>query len=191
MATFLVFDTETTGLPSSYSMVSPKTLQNWDSCRMVQIAWIIYKDTELVKKECYTIKPNGFTISESSTNIHGITNEFANINGHNITDILVKFFTDIKDNNVDTIVAHNLSFDKNVINSEVFRCKDTIGESYKIWNKQKFFCTMKSLTRKGQKWPKLAELYKQICGGEPQGTLHTADADAQICADIYLKVKDK
>ena len=191
MTIFLVFDTETTGLPKTYNMVNNKTLKNWDTCRMIQIGWVIYNDDQLIKKECCIVKPQGFTIPESSTNIHGISQEFADQNGEEVHNVLIKFFNDMKHNNVDTIVAHNLSFDKNVLSSEVMRCEKKLNKSYMIWQKQNFYCTMRSLTRKGEKWPKLVELYKQIYGCEPEGILHTADADAQICADIYLKIKDK
>lgn len=191
MSTFLVFDTETTGLPKSFRSVNKNTLHHWDSCRLVQIAWMIYTDNQLVKKECFLVKPNGFIISDESIEIHGITNQIATEQGQNVEQVLNAFFTDISQYSVHTIVAHNLSFDKNVIASEVYRCNEKLNDSWKIWGKQQFFCTMLAGTKNNQKWPKLSELYKEIIGDIPDnGTLHSADFDTKLCAEIYMKLKN-
>ena len=72
---YLIFDTETTGLPKNYN--APITdLDNWP--RMVQIAWQLHElDGTLVEVKNYIVKPEGYTIPFNSAKIHGITTEKA------------------------------------------------------------------------------------------------------------------
>ncbi len=57
---YLIFDTETTGLPRDHS--APLTeFSNWP--RMVQIAWQLHDNQgDLIEAESYIIQPDGFTI---------------------------------------------------------------------------------------------------------------------------------
>jgi DNA polymerase-3 subunit alpha len=57
---FLIFDTETTGLPRSYS--APLTdFDNWP--RMVQVAWQLHDaQGNLINSNSIIIKPEGYTI---------------------------------------------------------------------------------------------------------------------------------
>jgi DNA polymerase-3 subunit alpha len=76
---YLVFDTETTGLPKNYQ-APLDDFSNWP--RLVQLAWNLY-DAEGNKWESYSyiIKPNGFIIPPESTKIHRISQEKAEIEG--------------------------------------------------------------------------------------------------------------
>ena len=72
---FLIFDTETTGLPRNYN--APLTdSDNWP--RMIQVAWQLH-DTygNLLHSKSIIVKPDGYTIPFNSVQIHGITNERA------------------------------------------------------------------------------------------------------------------
>ena len=67
----LFFDTETTGLPSDYNAPINNT-HNWP--RLVQISWIqTEENANVVSKKSFIVKPNGFVIPETSSNIHRIT----------------------------------------------------------------------------------------------------------------------
>ncbi|KAG2977860.1 hypothetical protein PC128_g26067 [Phytophthora cactorum] len=156
---FLVFDTETTGLPDNFNVAaSPITMENWDRCRMVQIAWRIYSaEKELTTSSCHIIKLEGFAIPDASTVIHKITTEMALAKGLPISDVLGNLFDDIKAYGVETTVAHNIKFDNNVVMSEIYRTGD--DHLVSIWTSLKRHCTMlsnKSLF--GGRWPKLSVL---------------------------------
>ena len=57
---FLIFDTETTGLPGNWN--APLTdFANWP--RVVQIAWQLHAaDGKLISAESLIVQPEGFTI---------------------------------------------------------------------------------------------------------------------------------
>lgn len=185
---FLVFDTETTGLPYDFNVgAGPLTLENWDHCRMVQIAWRIYSvDKELLEHQMHIIKPEGFTIPLSSTMIHKISTEAAIENGIDISDALDILFAAIDEYNVERVVAHNIKFDDNVILSELYRCRS--DHLICIWRSLKKHCTMISNKSKfGGRWPKLDMLYTKLVGPiANMSILHDAAEDCRLCADIYL-----
>lgn len=186
---YVVFDTETTGLPSRrFRKVTNANLFSWDSCRMVQLAWEIYYDNDpaLVSSACYLVKTDGFAIPAAATNIHKITNEDAQTNGIPVKDVLNLFLADIKKFNVTTAVAHNIAFDENVLLSEISRANENVKERYKLWNGLQKHCTMRVGTKDGGKWPKLNALYTELIGPVPDSiTLHCANDDARLCSAIY------
>ena len=94
MAYFLVFDTETTGLPKKFK--APLTdFDNWP--RMIQLAWQVH-DTEgkLLFAKNHVIKPDGFTIPEDVIAVHGISNEISKEKGIQLKDALSEFVEDYK-----------------------------------------------------------------------------------------------
>ena len=183
---FVVFDTETTGLPRRYIDATSTNFSNWDSCRIVQIAWEIYNspsDTYPVSDGCYVVSPDGFTIPAKSTSIHGIsTAEALNI-GISINDVIRLFTSDIILHKVETAVAHNMSFDTNVLLAEMYR--NNLG-NINVWKSLRKHCTMIAGTKRGGRWPKLVDLYKSLIGDiDESTTLHKADVDTSLCAAIY------
>ena len=123
----LVFDTETTGLPQrvggKYPLISD--IEKWPY--IIQISYILY-DLNLNKMlDCqdHIINlPSNINISEESTNIHGINRTMCTRKGININYALEEFIDAL--NKADCIVAHNLSFDKKMIQVENLRLKLTV-----------------------------------------------------------------
>ena len=201
----MVLDTETTGLPRR---VVSGDQNNYDSCRMVQLAWAIYRDDgQRVSERSFIVKPDGFEIPDSATRIHGISTERALSEGTPIRDVLQHLFDEIALQHVDTIVAHNMSFDHSVISSEIYRYALTGGGTggtgggtggrdvglvdprcIERWSKIPRKCTMLMGQLPGQRWPKLIDLYRRLYGKEPDETLHRADADVNVCADVYFRL---
>lgn len=187
MSNYLIFDTETSGLPplkkvgSRTEIASPnRYLSYWDSCRLVEIAWCIYnKEGERIKTFQSIVQPNNFTISSESERIHGISMEQALQEGRPIQEILHELINDLK--NVDTLVAHNIEFDHKVILSELIR-NDCPTEDW-IYKEKK--CTMKDFLEPFQKWPKLTELYER-CFQKKLQQSHRALEDANACAEIFF-----
>lgn len=182
---FLVFDTETNGLPGNRNFPA-EYVDNWP--RIVQLSWGIYdRDGNEVGFYDYIIKPNNFTITEESSKIHGITNEIANREGHPIKDVLYEFKSTLK--TVKYIVSHNYHFDINTLGAECIR--NNVSLSYKTIQKE--ICTMKLTTnfckipfsttskRNRYKWPRLQELYTTIFGKSYEHC-HNSKYDVRACA---------
>ncbi len=182
---FVVIDTETSGLPTSFCSAA-NNLSCWDSCRLIQLAWMIYSDdNQLISKDCKIVKPSGFTIPDSATAIHKISTEMALECGEPIADVLSSFLESIKD--VNLVVAHNIKFDFNVILSEMIR----LGLDTDVWTDIERHCTMLINTKPYQRWPKLNVLYKKLIGPIDESiNLHSADGDCLLCAEIYIHTKN-
>jgi DNA polymerase III subunit epsilon len=182
----LFFDTETTGLPKNYK--APITdLNNWP--RLVQLAYLLYDaDGNLISSKDYLIKPDGFTIPEGASRIHGITTERAINFGIPIATVLSQF-NDLV-NKCEVMVAHNISFDEKIVGSELIRngMANTLALKKKI-------CTMQSTTDfcaisgyYGNKWPKLSELhYKLFNIGFDEA--HDASVDIKATAKCFWELK--
>ena len=83
---FLIYDTETTGLPRDWK--APLTdSDNWP--RLVQLAWQLHAaDGSLFARGNRIIQPEGFTIPFTSAKIHGITTARAEADGIPLAEAL-------------------------------------------------------------------------------------------------------
>ena len=86
---YLIFDTETTGLPRNWN--APLTdFDNWP--RAIQIAWQLHDDMgNLLEHKDYLIKPNGFDIPYDAERIHGISTHLAEEQGIDLEDVIAEF----------------------------------------------------------------------------------------------------
>jgi DNA polymerase III epsilon subunit-like protein len=136
-----------------------------------------------MKKVNHLIKPINIKIENS--HIHGITQELAEKNGIKMYEALKELEDDLKF--VDTIVAHNLLFDYNIILSECYRLNfNNLINKIESLNKS---CTMK-LGRKVMgvgKYPKLSVLYEFLFQKEIVQE-HRALSDVLFCLDCYIKM---
>ncbi|MEI6529471.1 MAG: 3'-5' exonuclease [Candidatus Falkowbacteria bacterium] len=184
---YLVFDTETTGLPKNYQ-APLDDFSNWP--RIVQLAWSLY-DTEGNHWESYNyiIKPDGFIISDEVAKIHRITQERAMAEGVSLREALTHFVSDVQ--KAEHLVAHNIDFDDKIVGSELLREKmpNPLRETNQI-------CTMKSAVsvakipngRGGYKWPNLTELYYNLFQTTfPEA--HDAVFDVKACAECFFELK--
>lgn len=186
---YLFFDTETTGLPKRRN--APVTdIHNWP--RIVQIAWLLYDEYgRNLHSECHIVKPDGFVIPFDAQNIHGISNEKAQIEGKDLTYILNRFSDAISKSSY--LIAHNMEFDYNVTGSEFIR--KGMNNSLDYVNK---ICTMKETTeycripggKYGYKWPSLIELHYTLFNQMFQER-HDAIFDVSMCAKCFFELKRK
>ena len=191
----LIFDTETTGLPTNWNAKGPKWYKSWPY--IVQLSWIFYDiDDDTYKKEDYIIKlPLKVTIPEESIKIHGITNEIMNTQGVNFMKALTQFLIHLQ--SADFIVAHNLNFDKKMMLAEFAR-RNMVNHFELVHGID--YCTMRNseelcgLTKTSlisglpiKKFPRLVELHyclfkENVCN------LHNAFNDVLVCLRCYYKL---
>lgn len=181
--TSVIFDVETTGIfPKGTDYID---LDAFDRSRLVSISWILTQKEDIIEQSYFIVKPEGWLISEDSTEIHGITQKHAEETGSDIETVLNTFMKSVK--KAKTLVAHNIEFDENIIKSELFRHKMNNHLS-EFGNKHKV-CTMK----KGRsfmnitKYPKLSELYMFLYETEMTNS-HNAFYDTMHCFKCYIKM---
>lgn len=184
---YLVFDTETTGLPKNYNAPVSDS-DNWP--RMVQIAWQLHDENgNLVENQDYIIKPEGYDIPFNAARIHGITTKLANEEGRNLSEVLHEFNEVLKKAKFG--IGQNVEFDYNVIGAEFFRkeIENSLQELPKadtmIFGTD--FCQLPG--GKGGKFkpPKLEELYEKLYGHKFEEA-HNAAADVNATAQVFFEM---
>ncbi len=114
---YLIFDTETTGLPKRWDAPITDT-NNWPRC--VQIAWQLHDEMgKLIEHQDYLVQPDGFNIPYDAERIHGISTELAQAEGISLSEVLEKF--NIALSKTKFIVGQNLGFDVNIMGCEFHR----------------------------------------------------------------------
>ncbi|NNK31072.1 MAG: 3'-5' exonuclease, partial [Flavobacteriaceae bacterium] len=114
---YLIFDTETTGLPKRWN-APISDLDNWPRC--VQIAWQLHDEMgELLDQQDYLVKPEGYTIPYDSEVIHGISTELAEQQGEPL-DLVLEHFREVLAK-AKFIVGQNVGFDLNIMGAEFIR----------------------------------------------------------------------
>ena len=184
---FLIFDTETTGLPLRDNAPISE-VDNWP--RVVQIAWQLHDDNgNLTEHHNLLIKPDGFEIPYSAEKIHGISTEKARKHGLPLVEALEKFNESVVKSTL--LVGHNIRFDINALGAEFIR-----SEVITDFLQKEQVCTMRSSTdhlklpggRGGKfKPPKLMELYESLFE-EQFMEAHNAAADVEATARCFFEL---
>jgi len=183
---FLIFDTETTGLPKKWK--APLTdFENWP--RMVQLAWQCHdlKGNFLFAKN-HVIIPEGYTIPKDVEEVHGISTEIAKEKGIPLKEALTDFVEDIK--KAKFIIAHNIEFDINIVGSELLRCdmEEIITKIPRICTKIESteFCAIRNKSG-SLKSPTLTELHLKLFKA-PFPEAHNAAADVEATSRSFLEL---
>ncbi|HIP35463.1 MAG TPA: DNA polymerase III subunit alpha, partial [Crocinitomix sp.] len=185
---YIIFDTETTGLPRSWKAPITDT-ENWPRC--VQIAWQLHdKWGNLIEAKDYLIKPDDFNIPFDAEQIHGISTELAEERGVDIKQVLIEFNEAL--NKAKFVVGQNVGFDNNIMGCEYYR--------YNIeteLNSKPVLDTCTEVTaqlckipggRGGKfKLPTLTELHEFLFD-EPFAEAHNATADVEATARCFFEL---
>ena len=185
---YLIFDTETTGLPKSWNAPITNT-DNWPRC--VQIAWQLHDEMgNILEHNDFLIKPDGYNIPYDAERIHGISTELAEEQGIALADGLVLFNEALQKTKF--IVGQNLNFDLNIMGCEFHR----LGVENKLTSLPVLdTCTEKTALmcqipggRGGKfKLPTLTELHTHLFGGG-FGDAHNATADVEATTRCFLEL---
>ncbi|MEA3503758.1 MAG: DNA polymerase III subunit alpha [Bacteroidota bacterium] len=184
---FLIFDTETTGLPKKFN-ASITDSDNWP--RMVQLAWQVHDENgELKEVKNFIIKPEGYTIPYSAAKVHGITTDKAETEGVALEYVLNEFNKSLQE--VEFVVGHNISFDINISGAEFYRknIATPIMEmsSLDTMDTSTNYCKLLGGRGGGFKRPKLIELHKFLFN-EPFDEAHNASADVEATARCFFEL---
>lgn len=186
---YVVFDVETTGLPETKGYMKYYDYRNvskYRTSRIVSIAWVILNENfDEVERHYYIIQPYKFIIPDKATQIHGISQTMAESEGIPFGDVVELFATSISTCN--TLVAHNINFDINVLRSELTRFK--AFELIKLLNSMTKICTMMFCKESFEmkRAPKLCDMYKMFFDDEMKNA-HNALDDALNCAKCFIQL---
>ena len=170
-----IFDTETTGLPRAIG--TDLALQP----RCIEIYAGIYTHDGIILDEFEAMYNPGFSLPPFITRITGITdNNLANKSPFNIDDI-----RDLNSSLVqcNTVVAHNLSFDEEIMNFEVQRLDKNL---FVKWPAEHVCTVEQTMHIKGRRM-KLTELYEFLFE-KPYEQTHRAKDDVEILAACYFEL---
>lgn len=183
---YLVFDTETTGLPRNWKRPSTDT-DNWP--RIVQIAWAVADPNtgQFGPVTSHIIRPEGFAIPEAASRVHGITMERAAEEGVALDVALTDFLNVLE--GASGLVAHNVSFDLPVVGAEFVRHsgQDPLAHLRTICTKDMSTDYCRLPGRYGWKWPTLEELHGMLFNDSFDGS-HYAGVDVIACAKCFIEL---
>ncbi|MBB6462316.1 3'-5' exonuclease [Flammeovirga kamogawensis] len=186
---YLFFDTETTGLPKNWK--APMTeVDNWP--RVIQLGYQLYNtNQELVKEYAQLILPDGWVVPKEKFWIdHGYSTEQNEKEGIPMPNAIQEFIQDIEKSQ--HIIAHNLSYDHNVLGAEMIRYNQfTRHKTNKYCTKDLTvdFCKIPGNYGK-YKWPKLEELH-QILFKENFDGAHDALNDVRATARCFFELLNR
>jgi DNA polymerase-3 subunit alpha len=185
---YLIFDTETTGLPRSWSAPITDT-DNWPRC--IQIAWQLHDEMgNLIEHQDYLVKPEGFNIPYDAERIHGISTELAMEQGISLSEVLEKFNTALSKTKF--IVGQNLGFDVNIMGCEFHRMnvQSKMSEMPVLDTCTEVTASLLQLPggRGGKfKLPTLTELHEYLFN-VPFSEAHNATADVEATTRCFLEL---
>lgn len=182
----LFVDTETTGLPTRNwlrILLHKKLYTRSGFPRLIQIGWQLTDENDKTLSEyAAVVRPDGFEIPERSVKVHGITTEAAKITGVPVQEVLDHFSIALSKS--DLIVAHNLHFDKGVIQGEMDKA-GMAGTVSPYLAKKHCFCTMEGTRSIFGKRPSLSLLYEMLFSETISGH-HDALSDVKACRRCYF-----
>ena len=185
---FLVFDTETTGLPKRWD-APISDHDNWPRC--VQIAWQLHDDYgNCVEHKNFIVAPEGYDIPFESEQIHGISTALATKEGSAINAILADFTAALAKSKY--IIGHNIKFDVNIIGAELDRLGlDTFITTTPILDTctehTSTLCQIPGGRGRAFKLPTLSELYKHLFD-DSFNQAHNATADVEATARTFFEL---
>jgi DNA polymerase-3 subunit alpha len=185
---YLIFDTETTGLPKRWDAPITDT-DNWPRC--IQIAWQLHDQLgNCVEHKDFLVNPEGFDIPFDAEKIHGISTQLAEQKGKPLQFVLEQFNEVLEKTKF--VVGQNVGFDINIIGAEFVRLN--------IENKLQELPVLDTCTehtanlckipggRYGKfKLPTLTELHEFLFK-QPFAEAHNATADVEATARCFFEL---
>lgn len=185
---YLIFDTETTGLPKRWNAPISDT-ENWP--RAIQIAWQLHDEMgRCIEHQDYLIQPDGFNIPYDAEKIHGISTELAEEQGVPLMEVLEKF--NIALSKAKFVVGQNVGFDVNIMGCEFFR-EDVANPLQELpvldtcTEHTAQLCRIPGGRGGKFKLPTLTELHEFLFN-QPFAEAHNATADVEATTRCFLEL---
>ncbi len=185
---YLIFDTETTGLPKRWDAPITDT-DNWP--RAIQIAWQLHDAMgNCIEHQDYLIKPEGFNIPYDAEKIHGISTELAQEQGVPLEEVLEKFNTALSKTKF--VVGQNVKFDLNIMGAEFVR-EDIANPLQELpvldtcTEHTASLCQIPGGRGGKFKLPTLTELHQYLFN-QPFAEAHNATADVEATTRCFLEL---
>jgi len=185
---YLIFDTETTGLPKRWNAPISDT-ENWP--RAIQIAWQLHDAMgNCIEHQDYLIQPDGFNIPYDAEKIHGISTELAQEQGLPLAQVLEKFNEALSKSKF--VVGQNVGFDLNIMGCEFYR-EDTVTKLLELpildtcTEHTAELCKIPGGRGGKFKLPTLTELHEYLFG-EAFNEAHNATADVEATTRCFLEL---
>lgn len=191
---YLIFDTETTGLPGAMTGEDGLTHSSSnDYPKPVEIAWAVFDEAgNEISTCCRFIRPEGFTLPERAARINSLSTEFLLENGCDEVEVLNLLLSDIW--TCDVLVAHNIEYDfetlcgrlqdrqmtdgLRLLHSKPLR--DTMYESMQ-------WCAIPDPRTGGIKRPRLSELHRKLFRTDFENA-HDALGDVKATARCFFEL---
>jgi DNA polymerase III epsilon subunit-like protein len=162
----IVFDVETTGLLNNRDATKPKPY-------IIQLSFVIYGTASMQTIRTYNeyIRiPENVEVTPEITKLTGITKEQCN-NGVDIADALIEFYKEYM--LAETIVAHNIKFDSEMIKLEIER---NIGKIY---------------SKKQRNGLNMTDLFNPLYNKIHRKKLYCTMMEGKDVCDLWVEVKAK
>jgi DNA polymerase-3 subunit alpha len=185
---YLIFDTETTGLPKRWNAPITDT-DNWPRC--IQIAWQLHDGMgNCIESQDYLVQPEGFNIPYDAEKIHGISTELAQEQGIPLAEVLEKFNEAL--GKTKFVVGQNVKFDLNIMGAEFVRgaVENPLQELPLLDTCTEHTASLCQLPggRYGKfKLPTLTELHEFLFN-QPFADAHNATADVEATTRCFLEL---
>jgi DNA polymerase III epsilon subunit-like protein len=191
-----ILDTETTDKASNH--VYKRNIDSFDyekEPHMTQFSCVIWDNHENPPQIVYTINdycklPTGVTISEDAKRVTGITEEMCEKIGIDPCIVLQKFLQLCKTYDISWFIAHNMDFDKKIIEINLKRYQlpyhglliHDVSDAYHYNKPPNTYCTMITNSRTN-----LKSVYEQMFNQPVPNGLHNSMIDVLVCLRCYLK----
>lgn len=185
---YLIFDTETTGLPKRWDAPISDT-DNWPRC--IQIAWQLHDGMgNCIEHQDYLVQPDGFNIPYDAEKIHGISTDLAQQQGVPLAEVLAKFNAALAKTKF--VVGQNVGFDLNIMGAEFHRegVANNLQELPVLDTCTEHTANLCQLQggRYGRfKLPTLTELHEFLFN-TPFAEAHNATADVEATTRCFLEL---
>lgn len=204
----LIIDVETTGIPLGRGFgkgfLPCHNLAAYQGARLVQASWLLCKinedKLETISTRDFIIRPEGFVIPQSSTEIHRISHEHALTVGIELQHVLDILHEDLAKDEAEMLIAHNAQFDLSILKSEMHRINHP---GLQMFASKPVVCTMAATTALCQlpfaspsygksnfKFPKQSELYHWLTGKQMQNA-HNSLCDVTNLCEIVEQLQSK
>jgi len=192
----LFFDTETTGLPTKQLYTHPS------QPKILQLgAALATQEGEILETINTLVKIGDTTINPYALAAHGISAERANTEGKEQAEVFAQFHDLAMAS--EALCCHNFNFDIKLFHITAAQLQEKLPDSDLMMSEiadLPFYCTMQSTIkfcnlpfpsgRKGQKFPKLEELYRILFQEDFEGA-HDAMADITATMRCYFELKKR